>query len=176
GDFWLALTALAQANKILGDGRCRFHALLGGFGAELEHGLSDGEYVVGVSNGHAEVDGNRIRELLGPFPEELFALEAKDAAPEALEVDRNDGGVTAFENFHEAGLKGLNLAGAGEAAFGKDADEVALLEGFAGRAESGDDHFGLERVDGNRAEHLGHAFDPGARFDIGRPGNHTDGP
>src|SRR5205807_705581 len=87
-----------------------------------------------------------------------------------------DRGVGAFENFHEPGLEGLDLPGAAEAAFGKDADEVASLKSFAGGAEGGDDLFGLERIDRNGAEEVGQAFDPRAGFDIGGPSDHADGP
>ncbi len=69
---------------------------------------------------------------LGPFPEELFPFEAENAAPQPFQIDRHDRGVGPVEDFHHARLEGLHLAGARQAPFGKDADQLAALRALRG--------------------------------------------
>ena len=130
----------------------------------------------GCCDRRAEMDRHRIRQPLGPFPEELVPFEAENAAPQAFQIDRNDRGVGAFQDFHHARLEGLHLAGAGEAPFGKDADQLAVVQGLAGRPQGGDDLLRLGRVDRNRAEQFASHLIQRRCFDVRRPGDHADRP
>jgi hypothetical protein len=73
----------------------------------------------------AEGDGHRIRHRSGRFQKKPSTLEAEDAAPDAIEVDRDDRHVEAADDPLEAALERQHVAGAADGAFGKDADDVA---------------------------------------------------
>ena len=125
------LAAVADHRAGQGDG-----ALLAagdGIGAEVLHGLAN---VVKMSGGSWIGLPNQIETLrgmaLGHFQKNLPAAEAEDAAPQLVEEDGNDRGAGAALDFEHAGLERLQLAGAGDAAFGEDAHELAVLQGFAG--------------------------------------------
>ena len=80
---------------------------------------------------NATVTGYGMRS--GQLPEEPAALEAEDAAPDAIQVHRDDGHVEALDDLLEAALERQQVAGAADGAFGEDADHVAGAE-FAARA------------------------------------------
>ena len=63
-----------------------------------------------------------------PLPEERAALEAEDAAPDAIEVDRDDRHVEPVDDPLEAALERQQVAGAADRAFREDADDVAVLQ------------------------------------------------
>src|SRR5438067_833166 len=88
GDFGLALAGFALANEEAGD---KFHFLMNaggdGSGSLVEDRLADLMQVARMFNRRPEVDGHRIREALGPFPEEFFPLKAEDAPPQTVEID-----------------------------------------------------------------------------------------
>ena len=124
------LAAIADHRAGQGDG-----ALLAagdGVGAEVLHGLADGEDVGRIVDRFAEPDRDVARPGAGPLPEEASAAEAEDAAPQLVEENGDDRRAGVALDFEDAGLEGLQLAGAGDAAFGKDADELAVLERGAG--------------------------------------------
>ena len=114
---------------------------------------------VGSCDRLAEPDRNAPRVGRGPFPEKLAAAKAEDAAPQFVEIDRNDRRAGAALDFQHAGLERLQLAGAADAAFRKDAHELAGLQRFAGRFDRSPRGFG-RRLDRDRAHDLRQAVGP----------------
>src|SRR5450631_4147362 len=76
---------------LLGPPHCRL-------GAEPLDRLAHGEGVRRRRQRLAEIDEQAIRNALRPFPEELAALIAENAAPDRVEADRNDRHRTAFDD------------------------------------------------------------------------------
>ena len=97
--------------------------------------FADFEAVECWRHGLAEADGDGIRNAARHLPEKASALEAEDAAPDAVEIDGNDGRIDAFHDAFEAAAEGEQLAGARDLAFGEDADDLAVSDGVAGRAQ-----------------------------------------
>ena len=73
---------------------------------------------------------------LRPFPEKLAALEAENAAPQAVEVHRNHGHIQAFDNLLHSALERQHVAGPADGAFGEDADHMAVRRVPAARRGS----------------------------------------
>ena len=91
-------------------------------------------YVDGSGAPNATVTG--YGNARRPLPEEPPALEAEDAAPDAIEVDRNDRHVEPVDDALEAALERQHVAGPADRALGEDADDVAGLELLARRARA----------------------------------------
>src|SRR5690348_313486 len=106
-----------------------------GFGLQLLDSAAD--FAGGRCGGHgfAETHGDGIGNPTRHFPEEAAALEAENAAPDAIEIDRHDGRVDALHDALEAVAEGEHLADARNLTFGKDADDFAVADGVAGFAE-----------------------------------------
>src|SRR5208283_340313 len=90
----------------------------------------------GLPEVHGYVTGNPVRQL----PEEAPFFEAEDAAPDAVQGDGDDRRFHVFHDALEAAAKGEEVADARDLALGEDADDFAILDGFAGRAQ-GLEHF-----------------------------------
>jgi hypothetical protein len=121
--------------------------------------MPDREDVGRIVNRLAKPDRNVAWKGGGPFPEEATPAEAEDAAPQFIEIDGHDRRAGVALDFEDARLEGLQLSGAGDAAFGKDAHELAVFEcgagGFDGVAGS------LRRVaNGNAADDSADAAGP----------------
>ena len=86
----------------------------------------------GAPNATVTGYGNRA----GHFQKKRAALEAEDAAPDAIEVDRHDRHVEAVDDPLEAALERQQVAGAADRAFREDADDVAVLQLLRARARS----------------------------------------
>ena len=118
--------------------------------------LHDGQPGFGGADGRAQRpsddDGHRVRQPLGQLPEELAALVAEDAAPDAIEVDRDDGHVEPFDNALEPALERQQVAGARDRAFREDAHNVAGGELGARVLDGLHDLTAVARRDGNRVE------------------------
>ena len=83
----------------------------------------------------AERHRDRIRKARRPLPEELPALEAEDAAPDAVQIDGDDRHVEPVDDPLEAALERQQVARPADRALGEDADDVALSELVTGRGE-----------------------------------------
>ena len=81
----------------------------------------------------AEPDRNAARMRRRPLPEKLAAAKAEDAAPQLVEVNGNDRRAGAALDFQHARLEPLQLPGAADAAFRKDAHQLAGLQRLARR-------------------------------------------
>ena len=126
-------------------------------------GVVDGS---GAPNATVTGYGNAHR----PLPEEAAALEAEDAAPDAIEVDRNDRHVEAVDDPLEPALERQHVAGPADRAFGEDADDVAVLQLRARRSIDGE-----RLAAGCRSESRSSASaadaPPSGRSTAGRPGS-----
>ena len=78
-----------------------------------------------------EGDGHGIGNALRYFREKLSPIEAEDTAPDAIQMNGNDGGASAFHDPFESPAKGEEGAGSGDLAFRKDADDLAFVERFS---------------------------------------------
>ena len=136
-------------------------------GEEFLNDLAHSKGSGGGGERGAEADGDMAGPVARPFPEEFAFFEAEDAAPDAVEADGDDGGIDVFHNAFEAAAEGEELAGAGDLAFGKDADELAVFEGVGGDLE-GLEHFAgaLFGGDGDDAEEASAPMDAGAVVDF----------
>jgi hypothetical protein len=83
----------------------------------------------------ADRDANAIRNPARPFPEELALLEAENAPPDAVEVDRDHRRGRARQDVLKTALEGEHHAGARDMPLGEDADELAALERLGGFIE-----------------------------------------
>src|SRR6059058_3619740 len=90
----------------------------------------------------AEPDRNAARTQAGPLPKELAAAEAENAAIDFIEPHRDDRRASSALDLENASLKALQLAGAADAAFGKNAHEVASSERFTRHFEGALGRFG----------------------------------
>jgi hypothetical protein len=82
----------------------------------------------------AERDGDRPWQTLRHLPEELAALETEDAAPDAIEIDRNDRHVEAGDDALEAALEGEEVPGSADGALDEDADHVPATRSARARS------------------------------------------
>ena len=107
----------------------------------------------GLSDHHV----HRIGQAVRPLPEEAAALEAEDAAPQAVEANGDDGHVGPARDDLQPLGEGQHGAGAGDAALREDADEgsiarrlsrfvqgVLLLLGRIPRADGNETHAAAE--------------------------------
>ena len=78
--------------------------------SKLEHGHARSRCRRRGGQRIAERHGDRIGNLHGPLPEKSAALEAEDAAPDAIEIHRNDRHVEAVDNPLEAALERQQIA------------------------------------------------------------------
>ena len=77
---------------------------------------------------------------------------AEDTTPDMVETNRNDRRRTAFEDLGKTAIEGQEKAGTGDAAFGKNAHDLALRQGLACRPERLDDRpWSGGAIDGNHA-------------------------
>src|SRR5438132_1386361 len=110
-----------------------------------------------IINRLAEPDRNAAWSQAGPFPKELAAAEAENAAIDFVEPHRDNRRARAALDLKHAGLKALQLAGAADSAFGKDAHEVASLNRFARHFDRAPGRFG-RRLDRDSAHESGEAM------------------
>src|SRR5262249_12202290 len=113
---------------------------LEGVHAEFLNGGADVGGAGGRRQSVAKADAHRIRDVPRKFPQETPAGEAEDGTPEAVDVDRDDGDIDAFDDAFKAAAEGKQLADTGDFPFREDADNFAVAQGFGGLAERVD-HF-----------------------------------
>ena len=99
-------------------------------------------------HGLAETDGDRVGNRTRHFPEEPPALEAEDAAPDAVEVHRDDRRVHALHDAFHSAAEGKHLADARDLALGKNAHDFAGADRVA-RLAQGPQHFARAKLGGN---------------------------
>src|ERR1700678_2309929 len=135
------------------------------FGLQFLDGFADFEGRGGGRQRFAEANRDGIRDALRQFPQKTPALVAEDAAPDAVQVNRNDRRADAifFRAFHDAfhaAAEGKQLADAGDLALVEDADDFALADGVTGFAQ-GMNHVARTelRGNGNRANHFCEGLD-----------------
>src|SRR5690242_7095482 len=95
----------------------------------------------------AETDGHRKGEATRHLPEEATAVEAEDAAPDSIEMHRNDRSVYSFHDPCVAAAKWQELSDSGYLTFGKDADQFAAGDGITGIAQ-GAQHLARTQIRG----------------------------
>ena len=83
----------------------------------------------------AERDGHGIGETFRHFPEEAATVEAEDAAPHTVEVNRDDRRRPSLHDAFEPPSERQQRSGARDLAFGKNADQLSLVEGGTGFTE-----------------------------------------
>src|SRR5215813_4580632 len=105
-----------------------FLAALEGVGAEVLHGAANVGCRGACGKLRAKRHANRVGNLAGEFPKEAAACKAKNRAPDAVEVHRNNRSVDAFHDALHTAAEGKELADTRELAFGEDADEFAILQ------------------------------------------------
>ena len=108
----------------------------------------------------AVVDGDRIRQPPRQFPQKPAFLETEDAAPHAVEADRNDRRLDVLHDALEAAPERQQMADARDLSLGKNADHLTGADGIAGRLQRLD-HFAraLFGGDGDDAEDARERFD-----------------
>src|SRR5271165_4019098 len=135
-------------------------AALESVNAKLLHGLAD--FGGGGCRGQRlpEGDAHRIRDGARAFPEEAAAGKTENGAPDAVEIDGDDGNVDAFHDALKAAAEGQHLANAGDLAFRKNAYNFAVAQRLRGIAQ-GVDHFAwaLIRGDGDDFQHARKGLD-----------------
>ena len=82
-----------------------------------------------------ERDGHGIGKLFRHFPEEAATIEAEDAAPDTIEMDRNDRSRPSFHDPFESTPEGQQRSRTGNLAFREDADKFSLVDGRARHRE-----------------------------------------
>src|SRR5437867_11342599 len=143
----------------------QFHprfAMAPGFGHEFLDDLAYLKRRGGMGQRLPELDGHRIRNAARPFPKKAAFLETEDAAPNAIQNYRDDGGIDIFHDFFEAAAEGKHLADAGDLAFGEDANEFTIFNRFTGLPQ-GLNHFARTLFGGNGND----SHDTRQRFDHG---------
>jgi hypothetical protein len=90
--------------------------------------------VAGAATGLPNATMTGIRHAHRQLPEELAALVAEDAAPHAIQVDRDHGHVEAFSHALEAALERQQVAGTRDGPFDEDADHVPLTSSWRARS------------------------------------------
>ena len=104
----------------------------------------------------ADHDADRTGEVLGQFPKRFPSTEAEDRTPHAVDRNGNDGGATSTSDQLETFAQLHQAAITRQAAFRKDADDLATREGFA-RLDDG--LFGLRLGNRNRSHQAAHEAD-----------------
>src|SRR5690348_13749344 len=130
--------ATGHADERLRDGAHVGPARFEGVGAEFLHRLARFDGSGGGKERPAESDVNGVGNSSGKLPEELSAGKTEDGTPDAVDVDGDDGDVDALEDAFHAAAKGKHLADTGHLAFGKDADQFAIAQGFGSSAQGMD--------------------------------------
>src|SRR5450759_3084672 len=129
----------------------------GGTGGEFLDGLAYGLRAGARRQRRAETDGHGVGNPFGPLPEKLAAGEAEYAAPQAIQVHRNDGHAAALDNLLHAAFEGPHVAGAADGALGENADDVAGGD-FPARGADGFHH--VARAAGAHRDGVGAAQEP----------------
>src|SRR5262249_699234 len=121
-----------------------------GVGSKFEYGLARLGGGDGCGHRLAEGDANGEGDPCRPPPEKIAARKSEDRARDAVDVNGNDRHVRALEDAFHAATERHHLADSGHLAFGKNADELAILQ-RASRFTEGMDHFtrALIGSDGN---------------------------
>jgi len=88
-------------------------------------------------------------QLVGPFAEKFPALERKYGTPGAVDPQWHQGHSRFFRDEFHAAFQLVERAVAGQLAFGKEADDVAVFQRIDGDAER---FAGLVLADGDRIE------------------------
>ena len=83
----------------------------------------------------AEPDRDAARAQFWRFSEKFAAAETEDTPPKFIEIDRNHLGGRPFEDLQDAWLERLQLPAGADAAFGEDADDLAVVQGVASRVD-----------------------------------------
>ena len=76
----------------------------------------------------AEGHGDRIGNAIRPFCEETTAFEAKDAAPQAIQVHGKNRHLPSLHNPLESATERQQRAGTGDLSFREDADDLSVVE------------------------------------------------
>ena len=118
----------ATANKVMVE---RLHSptvRIPGIAAKILDGLANRGNRCTRFHRLTEADRHRVGNLLGNLGQEAAAGAAEDAAPDTVEVHRDDGSISALDDALETALEGLQLAGAGDLAFPENTDEVTIVD------------------------------------------------
>src|SRR5689334_9267084 len=111
---------LGRTNELAPERFIRRTAPYGQIAAERLQGHACRRSGRGRGHGLTEGDCHGIRHTNGPLPEEPSPFEAEDAAPDAVEVDRNHRYVQAFDNSLETAFERKHVAGAADRSFRED--------------------------------------------------------
>ena len=108
----LAPVAARQADEARGQRRTRFPGQLRGVAAQLLDGLPGGPGGRGRRKRRAEGHRDGVGPAARPLPEELSARETEDAAPHAVQMNRDHGNVQPLDDLLHSALERQQVAGA----------------------------------------------------------------
>ena len=90
-----------------------------------------------------------MKRALWQFPDVAAALEAENAPPDSIEMDRNDGRIDALHDALVASPEGEKLSDARHLPFGKNANHLTVANRVACRSQ-GADHVAWPLLGRNR--------------------------
>ena len=105
--------------------------------------------VTGVGRGAPKDTVTRIRPTARRLPEKLPAREAEDAAPHAVQMDRDHRKVQPLDDLLHPALERQQVAGAGDRSFRENAHDVPGLELLARGLDRGDHRARSGEIDRN---------------------------
>ena len=89
-------------------------------------------------HGFADADGHAERQRFRPAEARLAVAATEDAAPQVVEMDRDDRRVCSLGDLLKTLVEGLDRSVRRESALREDADQPALLQGFPGSGDGVD--------------------------------------
>ena len=116
---------------------------------QFQDGLTDFLHCGGRRERCSEGDGYGVGLQLRPLPKETAFFETEDAAPELVQMNGNDRKICPLDDLFEAALKGQQMPDAADAAFGEDANHLALFQFLARTLQRMDNVAPVARRDGD---------------------------
>src|SRR4030095_16491605 len=106
---------------------------------QFQHGLTDFLYCRCRRERCSERDGYGVWQQLRPLPKETALFETKDAAPELVQMNGNDRKICPLDDLFETALERQQMPNTADAAFGEDANHLALFQFLARTPQRMDD-------------------------------------
>src|SRR5262245_7698726 len=106
-------------------------ALGPGLGHQFLHCLTHFERTGRRRQWFAVIDGDRMRNAMGKFPNEFAAFETEQTAPYTVERHWNDRRGLVLHDALEAAAEREQLSNPGDLAFCKDANDFTILDRLA---------------------------------------------
>ncbi len=149
---------------------------LSSFDGQFLHGLADRMQRRPRCDRVAEHDGDGVGNASRDLEEEPPTAAAEDTAPDAIEEHGNDGGIVALDDSLHAPAKGQQHPGTADLTLGKNTDDLARLEAFAGLPHGIEQHPGTGRRGDRNGPDGPHEGLEQAVFEVVGINQETDGP